>query len=127
MPQGAHASGKNLLADGFEFKHNASKLKAPFVAVARLDASTVAGEVRAFLWRSVADILLLTFVVTLATLAVLSALVLVPIVRLRRHLEAAGRNPEQTEAYTIDTGQNDEMGEVTRLQRYGTPLDAEHR
>ena len=79
------------------------------------------------LWCSVADILLLTFVVTLATLAVLSALVLVPIVRLRRHLEAAGRNPEQTEAYTIDTGQNDKMGEVTRLQRYGTPLDAEHR
>ena len=112
-----HTDAKSVRSDDgkhYQVIRYADKLKAPFIAAVRLDASSVADDVRAFLWRSLTDILILTLVVTLATLAVLSALVFVPIVRLRRHLDAAGRNPEQTEAYTIDTDQNDEMGEVTR-------------
>jgi diguanylate cyclase (GGDEF)-like protein len=89
-------------------------LGAPFIAVARLDARQVAPELTAYIWRVVGIAALLTVVVTLAALIVLGIFVLVPIVRLRQQLVAAGENPDRPEAYIIETDQDDEMGEVTR-------------
>ncbi|MDP6644714.1 MAG: EAL domain-containing protein [Rhodospirillales bacterium] len=90
------------------------RIGAPFSAVARLDASTVAPQLTAFVWRVVGIAAVLSMVVTLAALMVLSAFVLIPIVRLRRQLITAGQNPDRPEAYIIETDQDDEMGEVTR-------------
>ncbi|MFP6735876.1 MAG: EAL domain-containing protein [Rhodospirillales bacterium] len=89
-------------------------LGAPFIAVARLDATQVAPELIAYIWRVVGIAVLLTVVVTMAVLIVLGIFVLLPIVRLRRQLVAAGENPDRPEAYIIETDQDDEMGEVTR-------------
>lgn len=89
-------------------------LGAPFIAIARLDATQVAPDLVAHIWRVVGGAALLTVVVTIAVLIVLGMFVLVPIVRLRRQLVAAGENPDRPEAYTIETEQDDEMGDVTR-------------
>ena len=86
----------------------------PFIVAARLDISDVKPALIAFVWRIVGLVILISVVVTFATLIVFGVFVLMPIMKLRNQLNAAGEDPDNPEAYTIDNIQNDELGEVTQ-------------
>ena len=85
---------------------------APYIVAARLDTSEVKPALIAFIWRIVGLVILISVVVTFATLAVFGVIVLIPIMNLRNQLVAAGEDPNNPEAYTIAKVQNDELGDV---------------
>ena len=66
----------------------------PYVVTANLEAGWIAGELRAFLWRIIGLVLLITSFVTIATMAVIGHFVLSPLLQLRDHLQRAAADPE---------------------------------
>ncbi len=110
------SGGENVRrsADGSRYAvvYQGAALRLPFSVVGNLDAAWVAGELRAFLWRIVGLVLLITGFVTLATMAVIGHFVLSPLLRLRDHLNAAAANPENHGNIAIGGERRDELGEV---------------
>ena len=96
--------------------YNAKTLNLPLGVVANLHADWVVGELRAFLWRVIGLVLLITGFVTLATMAVIGHFVLSPLLRLRDHLNVAAAKIESGSEnpgnLTIGGERQDELGEV---------------
>ncbi len=87
-----------------------------YVLIVRHDATSVRGELIAFIGRIAGLVLIIAVVVTIATMIVLESLVITPILMLRRDLLRAGeatRNDEPPpQFYSRSTCRNDELGEV---------------
>ncbi len=96
--------------------YNAKTLDLPLGVAANLRADWVAEELRAFLWRVVGLVLLITGFVTVATMAVIGHFVLSPLLRLRDHLNVAAASiesgPENPANLSIGGERQDELGEV---------------
>ena len=115
VPVAGNGSGL-LSADGnrYEVFWPAEATGLPFAVIARLDASWIRGEVRAFVWRIIGLVLLISTVVSAVTLLTVGWLVLVPMLGLRRTLLAAADDPEHPERYRFDASRADELGDVNK-------------
>ncbi|TGG93312.1 bifunctional diguanylate cyclase/phosphodiesterase [Natronospirillum operosum] len=100
--------------DWLEVRWSAADLGLPWDVSARLDASTVDSELTAFVWRISGLVLLITAVVTVTTMAVLSLLVLNPLLAFRRRIIAAGQDPAHPLRHLADQPGRDEMGDTER-------------
>lgn len=81
--------------------------------VLRLDRSAVDADLRAFVWRIVGLTLIISAVLTAATLIAMGVLVLKPLMALR-NLLADGENPENARLYAAELARRDEIGDVFR-------------
>ncbi|ABI56968.1 diguanylate cyclase/phosphodiesterase [Alkalilimnicola ehrlichii MLHE-1] len=81
---------------------------------ARLDTTGIDAELRAFLLRIAALVLLIALFVTAVTLAVLDRLVFRPSRRLYRHMLAAGADPDHPLAYRLNSNRDDELGAASQ-------------
>lgn len=87
-----------------------------YILIVRLDATSVQPELYAYTGRIAILVLIISGFVTLATMLVLGALVIAPILRLRDDLIAAGdalsKDQEKLDFYSLSVTRKDELGEV---------------
>jgi len=81
---------------------------------AGLSTTDIDAELRAFVLRIGGLVLLIALFVTGVTMPLLQYLVLGPILDLRRRMRAAGDNPQDPLAYTVETARRDEIGDTGR-------------
>ncbi|MDP6689679.1 MAG: ATP-binding protein [Alphaproteobacteria bacterium] len=112
QPGGGESARRTADGSRYAVVYPGARLRLPFTVVANLDAAWIAGELRAFLWRIIALVLLITGFVTLATMAVIGHFVLSPLLHLRHHLNAAAANPEDHGNIALGGERWDELGEV---------------
>ncbi len=88
----------------------------PFSVVARINTAAVDAELRAYVLRIAGLVLVLSFLVSAVTVAVLGRTVLTPILAIHRNLTAAHSDPVNAEKYKLDIEADNEIGEtVTAL------------
>lgn len=107
---------KRRLGDGewIEVRWPATALDLPWDVQARIDTSDVGRELVAFVWRIAGLVLLITAVVTVTTMAVLSLLVLRPLLSFRHRVRAAGCDPANPLRYRAEKPRPDELGDTER-------------
>ncbi len=84
----------------------------PYTIVARLDSSSVAGDLRAFLLRIAGLVLVISVSVAATTMVILGQWVLAPMLLIRERLGAAAENPAEADRFALEPGPRNEMGEV---------------
>ena len=84
----------------------------PLTIAARLDASWVAAELVAFVWRIIGLVLLISGFVSAVIMAILGRSVLLPLLRLRATLVAARDNPADADAFMLERRPDNEIGEA---------------
>jgi hypothetical protein len=111
----------------------------PFDIVLRLDTSSLAGNVEAYLWRALARIVFLSLITSAVTLLILSRVVLLPLLGLRDRLQAVAEDPMHPERFQLPVRGADELGTVIgvfnallqrtagALQPRAQPWHAHHR
>ncbi len=116
LPREAKTSGPAILrrsADGTRVEVS-WRAAAPGIAgfAARLDASHVAGALRAYVLRIAGLVALIVLVVTAGTMLVLHFLLLGPLMRLRESMRLAADRPEQASEFAVPSRRRDELGEI---------------
>ena len=96
----------------FDVTWGPERLGVPYRVVARLDSGAIPGELSAFMMRIGALVLVITVVVTSATMLLLGQSVLSPLLRLREKLMRAAKNPESADQYALPWSNPDELGDV---------------
>ncbi|MBM3581775.1 MAG: HAMP domain-containing histidine kinase [Alphaproteobacteria bacterium] len=129
-PIGPDWNGMAMARTGgsYEVAWTAATLESPFTMVARLDASMVDRELRAFVARIAGLVAVIALFVTAATMLILAYAVLGPVLALRNRLIAAGADPTQPESYLLGE-RADELGDVNRafnamIRRIAANIDA---
>lgn len=93
-----------------------SQLGVNYTIIARLDSSSIDGELSAYTRRIAGLVLLISAFVSFTTMLVLGTTVIVPILRLRDDLIEAGeatvKNKPNPKFYSLSVKRNDELGEV---------------
>ena len=84
----------------------------PYTVVGRIDSSSIAGDLVAFVIRIIGLVLLISAFVTGVTMVILGKLVLLPILNLREKLLAASDNPAEGRQFTMTVQRHDELGDV---------------
>jgi len=88
------------------------RTRSAYIVAARIDTREIAPQVRAFIWRILGLVLLISTSVTVVAMLVLERLVLRPIRELRDGLVALAQDPENPTAHRIFATGTDELGEV---------------
>jgi methyl-accepting chemotaxis protein len=88
------------------------QLGAPYLVLARLDASAVPGALAAFVWRIAGLVLLIGAVVTAVTMFIVGQTILSPMLALRDNLVRAGSDAGPGAAHPLVARRADEWGEV---------------
>ena len=88
-------------------------LKGEYFAIATLDSSLVTNQISAFVWRVSGLVLLVTLFVSIATMGVLTIMVIKPVLNLREHMIAALNQPDQADQFALEHELNHELGEMT--------------
>ncbi|MGF1593484.1 MAG: ATP-binding protein [Kiloniellaceae bacterium] len=100
----------------------------PFTISARVSTAEIAEDLLGFVLRIGVLVLLLSLVVSAATVAVIGRSVLNPLLAIHRNLTAAHGDPENAESYKLDIAADDEIGEtVTALNALLGRLSAVRR
>lgn len=86
----------------------------PFTVVGRLDASCVPVEVRAFVWRILGLILLISVVVWTATMLIVGITVFRPMLALQASLARARADPSQADRYAVPAAADSSLGDMIR-------------
>ena len=94
--------------------------------VLRLDSSEVGDELNAFFWRIAGLTLVISGVLTVATLLAMGSMVLRPLIMLRSIL-AAGGTPDLSDVPDSDMTRRDEIGDVLRTTKALMKDLAKHR
>jgi len=84
----------------------------PFILIMRLDARGIDEELMAYVGRVMAIVLLLSVVVCATTMLIFDCMVLSPILRLGRRLNAVRQDPVNATALLIKVNRKDEIGEL---------------
>ncbi len=84
----------------------------PFLLIMRLDARAIDEALLAYVGRVMAIVLLLSVVVCATTMMIFDCMVLSPILRLGRRLNAVRQDPSGAAALLIKVDRNDEIGEL---------------
>jgi PAS domain S-box-containing protein len=120
--------GKGTKSDdgrSFDVFWSAALLGTSHGLAARLDASWISAELTAFLWRIAGLVLLISFVVCAATMAIVGRTVLSPLLRMRANLTTAALDPANVDRYPMPPVSEDELGDVVAainalLEQVGT-------
>lgn len=81
-----------------------------YTLAARLDATSVASDLNAFLLRIFGLVLLISVFVSATTMIILGHRVLAPVLLIRERLAAAARAPAEADRFALPPGPPDEMG-----------------
>ena len=102
-------------ADGtrYDVYWDSGDLKGNYLAIATLDSSLVSDQVSAFAWRVSGLVFLITLFVGIATMGVLTILVLKPVLNLRENMIAALEQPDLADQFALEHDMNHELGEMT--------------
>ncbi len=84
----------------------------PFAVIMRLDARGIDEALLAYVGRVMAIVLVLSIVVCATTMLIFDRMVLTPILRLGRRLDAVRQDPSNATALLIKVGREDEIGEL---------------
>ncbi|MFQ5535589.1 MAG: PAS domain S-box protein [Sphingomonadales bacterium] len=100
------ATSKNisrLTADGarYEVVWRPSETSLPFLVISRLNADWINGELRAFLWRIVGLVLLISVFVCVITMVIVGKTTLAPLLALRSSLNEASSDPAHADLYVL--------------------------
>lgn len=116
LMQGGYLYSRSKLGDRYEASWTADQPEGRYHIVIRHDAGAIRPELRAFVFRSVAQVLLVSALVTLAMMAILRPVVIAPILKLRGDLRMAGEaiceNGPEPEFRSCDIERRDELGDV---------------
>ena len=112
----------------------AATVKAPTDVLGRVDVSEVPTQTRAFIWRIVGLVLLISIFVTISTMIVLERLILKPMRGLSQGLSRVAANPDKPGAEVLADMGTDELLEVTtnfnrlsrRLAAAFSEIDRQH-
>lgn len=96
----------------FQAHWTAQDLGAPYSVRAILDKTEIPIQIKAFIWRIVGLVLLISVFVTLATMLILEYLMLRPIRALRARMRDACSDLSHPERHLIEERRNDELGDV---------------
>jgi len=109
---------RNQDGDRYDIAWSARKLGINYIIIARHDASSVNRELSAYIGRISGLVLLISAFVTSVTMLVLGSTLIVPILRLRDDLIAAGEAIAKDKAnpkfYSLSVKRDDELGEVMK-------------
>ncbi|MFB2923477.1 adenylate/guanylate cyclase domain-containing protein [Aerosakkonema funiforme] len=109
---------RNRNGDRYDVAWSGGKLGTNYIIIARHNATTVKQELSAYIARIAGLVVLISAFVTSVTMLVLGATVIVPILRLRDDLIAAGEATAKDKAnpnfYSLSVKRNDELGEVMK-------------
>ncbi|MDP6804280.1 MAG: PAS domain S-box protein [Rhodospirillales bacterium] len=86
----------------------------PVTVVGRLDASWIQPELRAFVWRILGLVLLISLVVFGISMWIVHTKVLRPILAIRERMVAASGDPGNPGSYRFSNDRDDEIGDVVR-------------
>lgn len=107
---------KSLSKNRYDIAWTNRHLGGKYILIVRLDANSVQSELYAYTGRIAVLVLIISAFVTLATMLVLGATVIAPILRLRDDLIAAGdalsKDEEKLDFYSFSVKRQDELGEV---------------
>ncbi len=95
-----------------DVRWSADELMVPFSIELRIDTSELQPELKAFVWRIIGLVAIISLFVTIVMVVVLQRLILDPVLRLRFRLTAASEDMEHPEQYIISSKRDDEIGEV---------------
>jgi len=98
--------------DTFQVRWSPEKMGYPFAVTALLDKSEIPAQIEAFIWRIIGLVLLISFFVTVVTMAILERLMLRPIRQLRSSMGDACIDLSHPEKYLVEKHRNDELGDV---------------
>ncbi len=101
-----------VLDDRLEILSPAASVSMPYTIVARMDVSSVSEDLNAFVLRISGLVLIISLVVSTATIAANSVLVINPLFEIRKKLKAAEDDPTNADRYRIQVHRNDEIGET---------------
>jgi len=96
----------------FTVEWTAKELGYPFQVIAKLDKTEIPQQIKAFIWRIMGLVLLISVFVTLVTMVILERLMLHPIRILRSKMNDAYGDLSHPERHLVDVGRNDELGDV---------------
>lgn len=100
----------------YDVAWSADYLGIDYALIARMNAEAIAEEMQGFKIRIAILVLIISLFVTLATMLILNALLIAPILRLRDDLMAAGETISQEQNYvnfySLSAKRNDELGQV---------------
>lgn len=109
---------RNQDGDRYDIAWSDRKLGINYIIIARHDASSVNRELSAYIGRISGLVLLISAFVTSVTMLVLGSTLIVPILRLRDDLIAAGEAIAKDKAnpnfYSLSVKRDDELGEVMK-------------
>ncbi|SCA57119.1 conserved hypothetical protein [Candidatus Terasakiella magnetica] len=111
----SNLSQNSILApklETFQAEWTPKELGYPYHITATLDKSEIPGQINAFIWRIVGLVLLISFFVTVVTMAILERLMLSPIRNLREGMNNACVDLTHPENHQIEQKRNDELGDV---------------
>ncbi|MGE5658952.1 MAG: adenylate/guanylate cyclase domain-containing protein [Actinomycetota bacterium] len=107
---------KSLSNNRYDIAWTNRHLGGKYILIVRLYANSVQSELYAYTGRIAVLVLIISAFVTLATMLVLGATVIAPILRLRDDLIAAGdalsKDEEKLDFYSFSVKRQDELGEV---------------
>lgn len=111
---GDQATDSHRNADGSRYSsiYLRSQSGLPFDVVAKLDASWIAAELVAFVWRIIGLVLMITFFVSSVTLLVVGRWVLRPVLKIRASLANVQRDPSLADSFSLKHPRNDEIGDM---------------
>jgi len=102
--------------DRYDVARSISELETPYLLIVRHDASSVQGELYAFIARISGLVLIISIFVTGVTFIVIQRLVITPLLRLRNDLDIAGkalsRGDDRPQFASLDRKEQDELGET---------------
>jgi len=101
-----------LVGEHYEVFWQPAQLGVPYMAAARISASSLPEDLLNFILRIAGLALLISLSVCFVTMIILGRTIISPILTLRERLMHAAQNPKEVEKYVLDTERNDEIGEV---------------
>ena len=117
MPQGPVSGTRyNRHGDGrvMDVVWPAQRTRSAYVVAASIDTREIAPQVRAFVWRIIGLVLLISTIVTIVAMFVLERLILRPLRQLRGGLSALAQDPENPDLQRLSAFGTDELREVTK-------------
>ncbi|WP_135081692.1 EAL domain-containing protein [Terasakiella sp. SH-1] len=111
----AYLSQNSILApaqETFQASWSPSELGYPYWVSARLDKTEIPAQVTAFIWRIIGLVLLISFFVTIVTMAILERLMLHPIRQMHARMGEAGLDLAHPENHQVTDRRNDELGDM---------------
>ncbi|PZU94412.1 MAG: adenylate/guanylate cyclase domain-containing protein [Pseudanabaena sp.] len=102
--------------DRYDVAWNGQQFGSKYVLVVRHDVSFIKQELIAYVWRIVGLVAIISIFVTVSTLVILGAIVILPVLKLREDLELVGDSISREQAdlqfHSMVVTRNDEVGDV---------------